>query len=436
MAYPDFHFLLLELFGLDFPALSLLKTFGFIVALSFLAAGYTLYLELRRREKNKTLSYQEQEVVFGKKPSIVDLVLTALFSFIAGYKFVGLFADREIASPDPLGYIFSSQGSLIAGIVAMIAFTAIKLLTNKKEREKYPEEVTKKVRTYPSMRVGDIAVAAAVGGFGGAKLFNTFENWDSFIQDPFGSLTSSMGLTFYGGLIVGAAVVIWYARRIKLDIRQLCDAAAPGLLLAYAIGRLGCQVAGDGDWGIYNSGFKLDENQHVVSAKKGEFDQFVKDNEQYFKYELEKYGKVPNKYVNISWLPDILQAQRYKNNVAKHGALIKGYDGPKDYSWVLANPVFPTPIYEFLMGTFLFMVLWSQRKKWKVPLTMFGVYLIFNGIERFFIEQFRVNFVYSFGLTQAEVIALVIMLVGIAMLVMRKKIDALLSKSSSESPLS
>jgi phosphatidylglycerol---prolipoprotein diacylglyceryl transferase len=87
----------------------------------------------------------------------------------------------------------------------------------------------------------EMVFAALVGGIIGAKLWYLAENG--------GPLFSGTGLTFYGGLIGGAlAVIAWTTYRGKLDLK-LADAVVPSLAAAYAIGRIGCQFAGDGDYG-------------------------------------------------------------------------------------------------------------------------------------------------------------------------------------------
>ena len=83
--------------------------------------------------------------------------------------------------------------------------------------------------------------AALIGGIVGAKLWYLAENG--------GPLFSGTGLTFYGGLLGGAlAVCAWAKYKGQLDL-QLADAVVPSLAAAYAIGRIGCQLAGDGDYG-------------------------------------------------------------------------------------------------------------------------------------------------------------------------------------------
>jgi phosphatidylglycerol:prolipoprotein diacylglycerol transferase len=95
--------------------------------------------------------------------------------------------------------------------------------------------------------VYEIMFCAGVGGVVGAKVWYVVEKGD------LGSLFSGTGLVFYGGAIGGALAVMAYARyRGFLDYR-LFDMGAPGLAIGYAVGRIGCQLAGDGDYGIPSS---------------------------------------------------------------------------------------------------------------------------------------------------------------------------------------
>ena len=95
----------------------------------------------------------------------------------------------------------------------------------------------------------EMVFAALVGGIAGARAWSVIENWDEAKDDLLGSIFSGSGLVFYGGLFGGAlGVILWARWRGVLDART-CDVAAPGLAAAYAIGRIGCQLAGDGDYG-------------------------------------------------------------------------------------------------------------------------------------------------------------------------------------------
>jgi len=92
-------------------------------------------------------------------------------------------------------------------------------------------------------------MVAMIGGIVGARIYYLAAHLDKLREDFFGSLFAGAGLTWYGGLIGGALAVVWWARRHQQRMWPLCDAFAPGLALAYGVGRIGCQLAGDGDYG-------------------------------------------------------------------------------------------------------------------------------------------------------------------------------------------
>ncbi len=133
--------------------------------------------------------------------------------------------------------------------------------------------------------------------------------------------------------------------------------------------------------------------------------------------------KVPHLFVKApSFLPDWLFAYSYPHNVINEGIRIPGCDGP--YCSHLPLPVFPTPFYETLVCLILFFILWSYRKKFTVPGTLFAFYLIINGIERFLVEKIRVNSKYDiFGWhpTQAEIISSLLVISGIVLWIVSAK---------------
>jgi phosphatidylglycerol:prolipoprotein diacylglycerol transferase len=95
----------------------------------------------------------------------------------------------------------------------------------------------------------EMIFAGLVGGVIGARGYYLVQNWDSVKDDFFGNLFSGSGLVWYGGALGGAiAVFIWAWRRGFLSL-ALLDLAATPLALGYAIGRIGCQLSGDGDYG-------------------------------------------------------------------------------------------------------------------------------------------------------------------------------------------
>src|SRR5215216_1120125 len=96
----------------------------------------------------------------------------------------------------------------------------------------------------------EMIFAALFGGIVGARLWSVLENWDEASDDLLGSLFSGAGLVWYGGALGGALAVLGWARwRGVFDLKTL-DVAAVPLAAGYAIGRIGCQLAGDGDYGI------------------------------------------------------------------------------------------------------------------------------------------------------------------------------------------
>jgi phosphatidylglycerol---prolipoprotein diacylglyceryl transferase len=95
----------------------------------------------------------------------------------------------------------------------------------------------------------EIGFSALFGGVVGSRLYYLVENWDSVSDDLLGNVFSGSGLVWYGGAISGAlAVLLWAWYRGFLGL-ALLDLAAPALALGYAIGRIGCQLSGDGDYG-------------------------------------------------------------------------------------------------------------------------------------------------------------------------------------------
>jgi phosphatidylglycerol:prolipoprotein diacylglycerol transferase len=95
----------------------------------------------------------------------------------------------------------------------------------------------------------EMAFAALVGGLVGARLYYVVQNYSQVKNDLVGSLFSGSGLVWYGGLIGGALGVMGWAKWREMLNLGLFDLCAVPLAMGYAIGRIGCQVAGDGDYG-------------------------------------------------------------------------------------------------------------------------------------------------------------------------------------------
>lgn len=438
--YPNLYYVFKDWFGLNWHGLHFLNTFGLMVAVAFVVAAFVLNRELQRKEKQGLLAPREEMITVGKPASLSELIINALVGFLFGFKLIGLFFGKPegINAQD---YIFSGQGNLLGGLVLGGVMAGLKWRDKNKQKLKEPER--RNVRIWPHDRVGDIIILGLIFGIIGAKLFDNLENWDDFVKNPVERLFSASGLTFYGGLIVAAIAICWYASKKGIRLIHLVDAAAPALLIAYAIGRIGCQVAGDGDWGIYNSAYISDADGKVMEAAPGDYQRQLQRNAVYYLNgavtEKGSYGQDSTVYVTDrkyksleavpqasfkapSFLPAWMVAYNYPMNVNKDGVRIPGCD--EEHCRVLPQPVFPTPFYETVLCTLLFAFLWTIRKRILAPGLMFGLYLILNGLERFVIELIRVNNTYNiFGYhpTQAEIISCGLMLSGIIMVLISRQ---------------
>jgi len=372
--YPTISDLLKDLFGVDIPLP--IQSFGFFVAMAFVTAAWLLMLELKRKEKLQIISAQMKKIWVGKPASASELAVYALVSFVLGYKLVSAFTNYSEFVDNPQSFVFSLQGSFIGGLISAVIITFLRY--REKNKQKLDKPKLEEVLVRPYELSGNMLLIAAVFGILGAKIFHNLENIDEFMADPIGSLFSFSGLTFYGGLICATVAVVWYAKKNKIPALVICDAAAPGIMLAYAIGRIGCQVSGDGDWGIVNDMIKPEW---------------------------------------LGFLPDWIWSYHYPHNVLSEGVPIPGCDGK--YCFMLDPPVFPTPFYETLICSFCFIILWIIRKRIHTAGVIFAIFLILNGVERFFIEKIRVNTTYHiFGneITQAEIISTLLVITGVLML--------------------
>ncbi len=366
--FPTVSHFLNYLFGIDVPLP--FNTFGVFVALAFVAGYWAFSKELQRKEALGILKPTKRIITIGEPASFGELASNAFFGFIIGYKLIYALLNYQLFVSDAQTVILSFKGNILGGLALAALFTYWDY--KEKEKAKLPKPKTVEVTVRPHELMSNMIVWAAVWGFLGAKIFDNLEHWDTFIQDPIGGLLSFSGLTFYGGLICGGAAVLYIAYKNGIKPLHMLDVGGPGMMLAYSVGRIGCHLSGDGDWGIPNLNPKP-----------------------------------------FTWLPDWLCAYTYPNNVANEGNPIAGCVGK--YCNELAQPVYPTPIYEVILAFIIFLILWNIRKKINLPGMMFGIYLMFNGLERFFIELIRVNSKYTvagISFTQAELISSILFISG------------------------
>lgn len=205
-----------------------------------------------------------------------------------------------------------------------------------------------------------ITFLCLIGGLIGSKIFYILEEWNFGSNKPLGNyitsdvLFSPSGLTFYGGLILAVIMVIIYCRIKGLSVLKIFDLMSPSAAIGYGIARVGCHLSGDGDYGI---------------PVNGTFWEFIG-------YSYSK-GTVPT-----------------------HEGVF----------------VHPTPVYEFVISLFIFMYLWKNRTRYKTSGIIFAYYLILSGIERLLIEFIRLNPKVTLGLSQAQIISIIMIFGGIYLL--------------------
>jgi phosphatidylglycerol---prolipoprotein diacylglyceryl transferase len=441
--YPNLYYVFKDWFGIEWQWLKILNTFGLFVALAFLLSAVVISAELKRREKQGLLQPSEEIVIVGKPASIFELLFNGIIGFMFGAKVIGLIFNKppEINTQE---YIASSQGSLIGGIVLAAILIFLKWKEKNSQKLKVPERRT--VRIWPHDRVGDIIILGLIFGILGAKLFDNFEHWDLFMKDPIGQLFSVSGLTFYGGLILASIAICYYGYKKGITLAHLVDSAAPTLMIAYAVGRIGCQVSGDGDWGVYNSAYTSDATGKLSLAAPGDFEKAIDKYETFFLQgtvtnaagktmrvtdrTYASKAEIPHRnWKGVSFLPNWFFAYSYPQNVNNDGVPMPSVN--EEHYSVLPMPVFPTPLYETIICSLLFLLLWLIRKKIKTPFLMFGIYLILNGIERFVIEIVRVNKQYAVGassLSQAQEIAIGLIAAGVLLIIYAKFIAPKMKK--------
>ena len=191
-----------------------------------------------------------------------------------------------------------------------------------------------------------VFLAALVGGILGAKFLFLIENVpiSDLLSHPKHYLLLRGGLTFYGGLFLALFASFVITKKHKESFWKVLDATAPALVIAYAIGRVGCLLVGD-DYGIAST------LPWAMPFPKGS--------------------------------PPTLEA------------------------------VHPTQIYETIVMSLVFLVLWKIRKKERPVGWLAGIYLVLAGLERFFVEFIRTTTESPIsGLSVAQVMALALILIG------------------------
>lgn len=218
-----------------------------------------------------------------------------------------------------------------------------------------------------------------LAGIIGAKLYHVLETPRQLFADPVGQLFSRYGLAWFGGLIAGFAAFAWLARRRKIPLLTMFDVGSPAAAIGYGVGRIGCLLSGDGDYGkptLLPWGMRF------------------------------PHGLVPTTQTCVAW------------------------------GWPASCKVQPTPIYEFVAACVIAWILWrigarqiaarklasaqspksatSEDRRFNSPASgeVFAFYLMLTGVERFLVEFIRINPRSFLGMTNAQTAGLASMVVG------------------------
>ncbi|MDB5002508.1 MAG: lgt 1 [Mucilaginibacter sp.] len=350
-----------------------IQTFGFFIALCFFFAYFVFVAELKRKEQEGLISAFTEKDVVGAPASYLEIALNGLAGFLFGFKAVGAVINFATFTVNPIAFIFSLQGNLVAGLLVGIGFTLWIYTDRKKEQLPQPIVVERVIHPYQTMAY--LGFILGFWGVIGSKLFSIIEDFHIFLLHPVDVIFSTNGFTYYGGLIFGSIAWLYINHKRGMKLIHLADIGSPGTMLAYGIGRVGCHLSGDGDWGIVN--------RHVKPGW-------------------------------LQWLPDWMWANKFPHNAINAGAHINGCFG--QHCNILRAGVYPTSFYEATICILLFVFMWLIRRHIHTPGLMFYLFLILNGTERFLIELIRVTEKYHWmGLTftQAELICLIIITGGI-----------------------
>lgn len=221
----------------------------------------------------------------------------------------------------------------------------------------------------------NVTFIALIGGVIGSKLLYVIEEWRTISAMPMSKIFSTdgifspAGLTWYGGFILASLIIYFYTRSKKIPFLRVCDAAAPSLTIGYGIARIGCHLSGDGDYGLPVSEF-------------------------------------------MSWVP---WGTDYSKGTLPPSIAFRGTDIAQKFGGVVPDNTLchPTPMYELIFAIVIFTLLWRKRKSFKQDGKLFGLYLILTGAARLLVEFIRLNPKIFLGLSEAQVISVVLIILGI-----------------------
>ncbi len=189
------------------------------------------------------------------------------------------------------------------------------------------------------------------GGIAGARVFYIFDHLDRFRDNPLEVFAlSEGGLAVYGAVIGGFGTVAILSVIYRYPFRKIIDSVAPGLAVAQAIGRIGCTINGDA-WG----------------------------------------AQTDSPFAFIYTHPDAIIPNRLQG-----------------------VPTHPYPIYDIVMNLAIVAIIWPLRKKRLPDGAIFAIFSALYAATRFIISAVREERIWIWGLQQAQVVALVMLVVSLA----------------------
>lgn len=259
----------------------------------------------------------------------------------------------------PLAYSYGPVGVTGFGLAVLLAFLVGQVVAQ--------HELAR--RGHDPEPVSDMVFAAVIGGLLGAKLYYVIVlgHWDAMFERG--------GFVYWGGLIGGTLAVMAVVVKKRFGLWRMSDVSGIACAAAYAVGRTGCWAVGD------------------------------------------DYGRPWTGFLAVAF-PD--GAPPSTAGVMAHEF---GVTVPNGVSPNAVLSVYPTQLYEVVLGFIMFLVLWRMRDHKHAEGWLFGVYMVFAGLERFVIEFFRAkDDRLLFGLTYAQGIALVFVACGVVVMMMRSRV--------------
>jgi phosphatidylglycerol:prolipoprotein diacylglycerol transferase len=223
----------------------------------------------------------------------------------------------------------------------------------------------------------NVVLYVAIAGILGAKLWHVFDTPDDRLTGQILSHPREMlswfrsGFAWFGGFVAGIGMLLFLAHRNKINLLRMLDIASPAAAIGYAVGRIGCLVSGDGDYG---------------------------------------------KPTNWSWPWGMAFPH---GQVPTTQTCPQAVDAAHPSGWPANCNVYPTPIYEFLAGVVIFWYIWRRGRSGNAlpPGLLTGEFLLLSGAERFLVEFIRINPRVIFGMSNAQFTALLSMIAGAVLMV-------------------